>query len=76
MQSAIQIIESITMILVLKVLITTLLLVYVIFAFLMMKQVSAMTRAVTMKDDFVVRGLSLIHFVFAVLVLLLALVIL
>lgn len=76
MDGAIQLLESITLLLVLKVLIVALLLVYNIFAFLMMKQVSAMTRAISMKDDFIIRALSLLHFVFAVLVLIFALVIL
>ncbi len=70
------ILESITLLSITKVLIVILLLVYVIFALLMMKQVSAMTRAVTMKDDFVIRILGVLNFVFAVLVFLIALFIL
>jgi hypothetical protein len=70
------ILESITLLSITKVLIVILLLVYVIFALLMMKQVSAMTKAVTMKDDFVIRILGVLNFVFAVLVFLIALFIL
>ncbi len=64
--------ESITFLLIIKLLVVVLLVVYTIFAFLMMKQISAMTRAVSMKDDFVIRMLGGLHFAFAVLTLLLA----
>lgn len=64
--------ESITFLLNIKLLVVVLLVVYTIFAFLMMKQISAMTRAVSMKDDFVIRMLGGLHFAFAVLTLLLA----
>lgn len=70
------ILESITLLSITKVLIVILLLVYVVFALLMMKQVSAMTKAVTMKDDFVIRVLGVLNFVFAVIVFLIALFIL
>ncbi len=70
------ILESITLLSITKVLVIVLLLVYVVFALLMMKQVAAMTRAVTMKDDFVIRILGVLNFVFAVLVFLIALLIL
>ena len=70
------ILESITLLSITKVLIVVLLLVYVVFALLMMKQVAAMTKAVTMKDDFVIRVLGVLNFVFAVLVFLIALLIL
>ena len=70
------ILESITLLSIAKVLVIVLLLVYVVFALLMMKQVAAMTRAVTMKDDFVIRILGVLNFVFAVLVFLIALLIL
>jgi hypothetical protein len=70
------ILESITLLSITKVLIVVLLLVYVVFALLMMKQVAAMTKAVTMKDDFVIRVLGVLNFVFAVLVFLIALFIL
>lgn len=68
--------ESITLLSITKVLVVILLLVYVIFALLMMKQVAAMTKAVTMKDDFVIRILGVLNFVFAVLVFLIAILIL
>lgn len=76
MDTGIQILESITLLSIFKVLIVTLLLVYGVFAFLMMKQVGAMTRAVVIKDDYIMRLISIAHFALAVLVLLLALVIL
>lgn len=72
----ITILESITLLGIAKVLIVILLLVYVVFALLMMKQITAMTKAVTMKDDFVIRILGMLNFGFAVFVLLIALFIL
>jgi hypothetical protein len=70
------IIQSITVLSVVKFLIVTLLLVYSIFAMLMMRQVAAMTKAVTMRDDFVIRLLGILNFVFAIVVLLLSIFIL
>lgn len=67
---------SITLLAIVKVLCVTLLVVYVIFAFLMMKQISAMTRAVSMKDDYVIRGVGILHFGFAIIVVILAVVLL
>lgn len=67
---------SITLLAIVKVLCVTLLVVYVIFAFLMMKQISAMTRAVSMKDDYVIRGAGILHFGFAIIVVILAVVLL
>lgn len=64
--------QSITFLGVLKFLLVTLLLVYSIFAMLMMRQVLAMTKAVTMRDDFVIRLLGILNFGFAILVLLMA----
>ncbi len=69
-------VQSITMQGIVKVLLAVLLLVYMVFAGLMMSQIKAMTRAVSMKDDFVIRGLGMIHFALAVLVFLMALFIL
>ncbi len=68
--------QSITLLGIFKVMLVVLLIVYTIFALLMMKQVGAMTRAVTMKDDAVIRVLGLVHFIFALLVLVMALLIL
>lgn len=59
-------IQSITFLSVVKFLIVTLLLVYSLFALLMMRQVSAMTKAVTMRDDFVIRLLGILNFCFAI----------
>ena len=74
--SAVNLVESITILSIFKVLLTTLLVVYLIFAYLMMMQVRSMTRAVSLKDDFVMRVLSMGHFVFAALVLLTTIVVL
>ena len=68
--------QSITLLGIFKVMLVVLLIVYTIFALFMMKQVGAMTRAVTMKDDAVIRVLGLVHFIFALLVLVMALLIL
>ena len=59
--------QSITLLGIFKVMLVVLLIVYTIFALLMMKQVGAMTRAVTMKDDAVIRVLGLVHFIFPLL---------
>ncbi len=67
--------DSITLLLVIKVLTIILLIVYNVFAFLMMKQIGSMTRAVSMKDDFVIRMIGIAHFIFAILVLLMAVII-
>ncbi|MBP9670426.1 hypothetical protein KBD75_03435 [Candidatus Woesebacteria bacterium] len=69
-------IQSITFLDVVKFLIVTLLLVYSVFALLMMRQVAAMTKAVTMRDDFVIRLLGILNFGFAIVVLLLSIFIL
>lgn len=66
------VLESITILSIVKVLIVTLMVVYSIFAFLMMQQIGAMTRAITMRDDFIMRLLGIIHFAFALLVLVVA----
>lgn len=68
--------ESITILSVFKVLIIMLMFVYLIFAFLIMKQVRSMTRAVNLKDDFIIRILGIGHFAITVLVLLLSLIVL
>ena len=68
--------ESITFLGIVKFLICVLLGVYAVFSMLMMKQIQAMTRAVQMRDDFMIRVLGLLNFVFAIVVLILALVIL
>lgn len=68
--------EDFSILTVVKLLIVTLLGVYSIFAFLMMKQIGAMTRVVMLSDDFVLRLLGIGHFVFAVLVMVIAITIL
>ena len=67
---------SITILMVVKVLLVALLAVYAIFAMLMMRQIAAMTKAVTMKNDGVIRALGLANFVFAAFVLVIAIVLL
>lgn len=69
-------IQSITLLGLFKLLLMVLLLVYSVFALLMMKQVSAMTKAIAMRDDFLIRVLGVINFCFAILVFLLALLLL
>lgn len=68
--------ESVTLLMIWKLLIILLLGVYMVFAGLMAKQIGSMIRAVTIKDDFVIRILGTGHFVFAVLVFLIAILIL
>lgn len=68
--------QSITLLDITKVLLVLLLLVYMLFALLMMKQISAMTKAVTMKDDVIIRTLGVLNFVFATVVFLIAIFIL
>lgn len=70
------IIQSITFLGIFKLLLVILLLVYVVFALLMMKQVSAMTKAIAMRDDFFIRVLGVLNFCFAIFVFLLAVIIL
>jgi hypothetical protein len=64
--------SSITYLSVTKFLLVSVLTVYSIFALLMMKQVSAMTKAVTIRDDYIIRILGVLNFGFAILVLLMA----
>lgn len=52
-----------------RVLLTVLALVYLTFAVLMKRQISLMTRAVSMKDSSVISALGTIHLIFAVIVL-------
>lgn len=69
-------IQPITMLSIVKFLIVTLLGVYAVFALLMMKQVSAMTKAVQMSDDYVIRILGIVNLGFALLVFIISLLIL
>lgn len=70
------ILQSITLLSVVKLLIVILLSVYGIFAFLMMRQIRSMTRAVVLKDDLIIHVLGIAHFVAAALVLFIAIVVL
>lgn len=65
-------IGSITALDIVKLMVVTLLIVYSVFALLMMRQVAAMTKAVSMRDDYIIRVLGVLNFGFAILVLLLA----
>lgn len=76
MNDALLFFDGITLLLIVKILIVTLLLVYGVFALLMMKQISAMTKAVTMRDDFLIRMLGVLNFGFAMVVLVISLVML
>lgn len=67
------IIDGFSLLLVLKVMIIIGMLVYVVFAFFMARQIVVMGRAITMKDDYIIRILGIAHFVFASLVLFVAL---
>lgn len=69
-------VSSITLLFVVKIMIVVLLGVYSVFAGLMMRQISMMTKAVTMKDDFIIRVIGIVHFAFALVVFLMALFIL
>lgn len=68
--------DAITFLGIVKILLILLLLVYSIFAMLMMRQITDMTKAVVMKDDFVIRFLGILNFGFAILVFLMAIFIL
>lgn len=70
--NALSLFESITVLAVVKVMVVTLLLVYAVFALLMMRQIGAMTKAVTMRDDYIIRILGVLNFGFAIFVLLMA----
>ena len=60
--------DNLNLMMLVKFLLVTLLTVYVVFAFLMMRQITAMTKAVQMQDDYIIRGLGALHFGFAVIV--------
>ncbi len=60
--------DSLNLMTLVKFLIVTLLTVYTVFALLMMRQITAMTKAVQMQDDYIIRGLGALHFGFAVVV--------
>lgn len=68
-----EIFSSITMLVVVKILIIILMGVYVVFAFLIFRQIGVMTRAVTMRDGYVVKVLGTLHLLFAILTLIVAL---
>lgn len=68
--------QSITILFVVKVMLIMLLGVYAVFAGLMMRQISAMVKAVTIRDEFIIRALGIGHFVFAIIMFLLTIIIL
>jgi hypothetical protein len=74
--NAMTFLETITLLSIVKLMILMLLSVYAVFAYLMMRQIRSMNRAVNVKDDFVIGILGTGHFVFALLVLFIALLVL
>lgn len=75
MNTMITVLNSITILAVVKALSVVLMLVYTVFAYLIVKMAKSMTKAVTMKDDYIIKVLAAAHFVFVVLVLLMTLVV-
>lgn len=76
MDGMIDLFESITLLGIVKWLLIVFLLVYGLFAYLIMRQTRVMGRAVSMRDDYVIRVVAIAHFAFAVLVLLLSILVL
>jgi hypothetical protein len=68
--------ESITLLGITRWLMTIFLVVYTIFAYLMMRQVKIMIKAVSMKDDYIIKIFSIGHFAFAMIVLIMTILIL
>lgn len=64
--------DNFTILTLVKLLVVVLLGIYGIFAGLMALQIKAMTKAITMKDDFIIQILGYVHLFFAVLVFLMA----
>ena len=64
--------DNFTILTLVKLLVVVLLGVYGVFAGLMALQIRAMTKAITMKDDFIIQILGLLHLIFAILVFLMA----
>jgi len=75
MNTMITVLNSITILTVVKLLSVVLMMVYTVFAYLIVKMAKSMTKAVTMKDDYIIKVLAAAHFVFVVLVLLMTLVV-
>ncbi len=63
-----EILDSITFLLIVKILLLVMFSVYGLFAMLMMRQISAMTKAVQMQDDYVIKFLGIAHFGFSIMV--------
>lgn len=76
METLIIFFESITLLILVKWLMIVFLVVYTIFAYLMVRQVRVMIKAVSMKDDYIIKIFANSHFVFASLVLVLTILIL
>lgn len=68
--------EEITLLSLVKLVFVVGILVYTVFAFLMLRQIQVMSRVVMMKYDYVIKIIGVAHSVFALMVLLVALVIL
>lgn len=63
-----EILNTFNVMLFVKLLLVVLLTVYLAFAYLMMKKIATMTKAVQMQDDYIIRGLGMFHFGFALFV--------
>lgn len=72
MEQLILFFDNFTILTLVKLLTVLLLAVYGVFAGLMALQIRAMTKAITMKDDYVIQILGVLHLVFAIIVFLLA----
>lgn len=64
--------DNFTILTLVKLLVVVLLGVYGIFAGLMALQIKSMTKAITMKDDFLIQILGFLHLFFAIMVFLMA----
>lgn len=71
-----RLLEKITLLSLVKLVFVVGILVYTVFAFLMLRQIQVMSRVVMMKYDYVIKIIGVAHSVFALMVLLVALVIL
>ena len=76
MNNILTVLDAFTLLGLVKILMIILFGVYAIFAGLIVTQVGAMNKAVVIKDGFIMRILGLLHFAFAILVLLMAIFIL
>lgn len=76
MNEALVLLDSITILSIVKLLIVVLLLVYALFAYLMMRMTNSMIKAVTVRDNYIIKILAFGHFIAAAVVLVLSIVVL